>query len=228
MEIAIAVRNKVATSPRETIVCGNSDYTLHFDFDDEWSAYETKTARFIYNGTFVDVVFAGDVCAVPVIKNASVCEVGVFAGDLKTTTPALISCNRSILCKDGLPADPAPDVYAQIMEKLNGAGDGCQIKYVESLDEENLVNLRDLESGMYILYGYFKPFPDSDSTLIVDRGFYMVARVDEGSHLLSISPLNFKMTCHEILVDDTNEKGFTYTNTRINLLDVAALIGGQS
>ena len=104
------------------------------------------------------------------------------------------------------------------LEKYNSGS--YPIKYVESLDEENFVNLRDLESDMYILYGYFKPFPGSDSTLIIDRGFYLVTRVEEGSHLLSISPLNFRMTCHEILVDETNEKGFTYTNTRINLLDL--------
>lgn len=107
----------------------------------------------------------------------------------------------------------------QKLETEPGGGE-CQIKYVESLDENNLVNLRDLESDLYMLYGYFKPFPGSNSTLIIDRGFYMVTRVAAGSHLLSISPLNFKMTCHEILVDDTNEKGFTYTNTRINLLDI--------
>ena len=232
MEIAIKVRNKVAASPHETIVCGNSDYTLAFDFDEEWNAYEAKTARFVYGGKFEDVVFTGNICAVPTIQNATVCEVGVYAGNLRTTTPALISCNPSILCKGGLPADPAPDVYAQLMEKLNsidpnGGGRTYPIKYVESMDTENMVNLRDIESGIYILYGYFKPFPGSDSTIIIDEGYYMIVRVDAGSHLLSITPLNFRMTCHEILVDDTNEKGFTYTNTRINLLDVAALIGGQ-
>lgn len=111
------------------------------------------------------------------------------------------------------------DILEQWQQKLsNGA---YQIQFVESLDAENAVCLRDLESDLYILHGYFKPFPGSDSTLIVDKGFYMVARLDEGSHLLAISPLNFKMTCHEILVDDTAEKGFTYTNDRINLLELS-------
>ena len=68
-----------------------------------------------------------------------------------------------------------------------------QIKRVESLDTENMVYLRDLESDLYMLHGYFKPFPGSDSTLFVDKGFYMVARTDEGSHLLAVSPLNFKI-----------------------------------
>lgn len=117
--------------------------------------------------------------------------------------------------------------YADILEQwrlelLNASGgDSPVIKRVESLDKDNMVNLRDLEDGIYILTGYFKPFPGSDSTLIVENGFYMVARLEEGSHLLAISPLNFKMTCHEILVDDTAEEGFTYTNKRINLLDLS-------
>lgn len=122
--IKIAVNNKKAESPKERIVCGNSDFVIQFLFDDEWSAYETKTARFIYAGEMQDVVFTGDTCPVPVISKAAVCDVGVFAGNLHTTTPALIACDKSILCDDGVPADPAPDVYAQIMELLNSGGGG--------------------------------------------------------------------------------------------------------
>lgn len=122
--ISIPVRRKKASSPVEHIVCGNSDYQIAFNFDEEWSAYETKTARFIWNGRFADVVFVGDVCDVPVISNARWCSVGVFAGDLRTTTPALIACDKSILCGEGVPADPTPDVYAQIMELLNSGGGG--------------------------------------------------------------------------------------------------------
>ena len=43
----------------------------------------------------------------------------MFAGDLHTTTPAYFACVPSILCGNGIPADPTPDVYAQIMELLN-------------------------------------------------------------------------------------------------------------
>ena len=224
--IEISVQNRVAWQTNSVdYICGNGDFKIGFVFDSEWDKYESKTARFIYNGEHADVVFTGTECKVPKILGAKRMEVGVYAGDLYTTTPALVHCRKSILCDSGAPADPTPDVYAQIMEKLNSlkpneSGDTYPIKRIESLDEENLVNLRDLESGIYILYGYFKPFPGSDSTLIIDDGYYMVARVAAGSHLLSISPLNFRMTCHEILVDDTNEKGFTYTNTRINLLDI--------
>lgn len=120
--INIRVRRKRASNPVARIVCGNSDYKIAFHFDDEWDAYDTKTARFVYNGQIADVVFTGDVCDVPVITNATMCAVGVFAGDLHTTTPAMIACDKSILCSTGTPAQPTPDVYAQIMELLNNVG----------------------------------------------------------------------------------------------------------
>lgn len=45
--------------------------------------------------------------------------VGVFAGDLQTTTPATIRCVKSILDYDGLPEEPSSDVYAQLIEMIN-------------------------------------------------------------------------------------------------------------
>ena len=117
--IQINIKNKVARADRAIIVCDNSDYTAVFDFDDEWSAYETKTARFVYGGRYTDVVFSGNECLVPVIQDTRAVTVGVFAGDLHTTTPAYFACVPSILCCNGIPADPTPDVYAQLMELLN-------------------------------------------------------------------------------------------------------------
>ena len=122
--IHIMVRHRRAKSPTTHIVCGNKDYKVRFDFDAEWDAYDAKTARFIWNGWYEDVVFSGDTCAVPQINNAQVCEVGVFAGDLRTTTPAFVKCDKSILCGEGSPAQPSPDVYAQIMEALNSGNSG--------------------------------------------------------------------------------------------------------
>ena len=119
--INITVREKIAhTIGNPHIVCGNSDYIAVFDFDAEWDTYETKTARFIWNGKYTDVVFAGSECPVPVILDAFGVLVGVYAGDLHTTTAATVDTEKSILCRNGLPADPPPDVYAQIIAQLNG------------------------------------------------------------------------------------------------------------
>lgn len=101
--------------------------------------------------------------------------------------------------------------------------DVLEVKRIENLDKENPLYFRDIESGYYIFHGYFRPYPNSASFIIMDTMYVSVARLDEGSHLMSISPLNFRVTCYEILVDDTTEDGFTYTSTRLNLLDLNGL-----
>lgn len=117
--LKIPVIDKIAQSINECIICGNSDYIIEFAFDEEWEAENVKTARFIFNGAAIDVVFEGSSVAVPVISNTTTLAVGVYAGDLRTTTPALINCKKSILCADGTPPDPTPEVYAQIIDLLN-------------------------------------------------------------------------------------------------------------
>lgn len=117
--IEIEVVEKVAKSPNEEIVCGNSDYYIKFNFSEEWAEHSVKTARFIYSGNYTDVVFNGDTVQVPVLKNTSMVAVGVFAGELKTTTPALIRCRKSILCENGTPEEPTVDVYNQIIQMIN-------------------------------------------------------------------------------------------------------------
>lgn len=100
------------------------------------------------------------------------------------------------------------------------------ITRIESLDEANLANLRDLDSGLYILYGYFNPFPGSPEAITYDNALVAVAKLTAGSHVLVFTPLNFKFYCEEILVDDTNDRGFTYTRETVNLLDLNALLKG--
>ena len=96
---------------------------------------------------------------------------------------------------------------------------GVAVKYLES-PKENKIYFRDIESGYYVMSGYFQPYPNCKSTVIMDTMYVSVARLDAGSHLMSISPLNFKITCYEILVDDTAADGFTYTRTTMSLLDL--------
>ena len=114
--INITVREKIAHTISDTcIVCGNSDYVAIFDFDAEWDAYEVKTARFIWGGTYTDVAFTGNECPVPVILNAVSVLVGVYAGDLHTTTAAAVGVRRSIL---GGPETEA-EVSREIRENLD-------------------------------------------------------------------------------------------------------------
>lgn len=128
-DIKISVKNKAAIRTNDTsYICGNGDFIVKFDFDTEWETYDAKTARFRYEGNYIDVIFTGSECKIPVISDIYSLYVGVYAGNLHTTTPARVSCKKSILCGSGIPADPAPDVYAQIMERLNnmdGSGGGA-------------------------------------------------------------------------------------------------------
>lgn len=136
--IDITIRNKIATAHNTLYICGNGDFVIHFDFDDEWAEHDTKTARFIAGDSkYQDVVFQGVECPVPVISDTYKIKVGVYAGNLRTTTPAIISAKKSILCGGGLPADPAPDVYAQIMSMLDGGqggGSGGGVTHYEVLE----------------------------------------------------------------------------------------------
>lgn len=120
-DLHIIVNNKIATylSRDGSIVCRNKDYQIIFSFDSEWDAYGMKVARFIWNDGYRDIPFSGNIVAVPEISNAEQLEVGVYAGDLSTTTPAVIPCMGSVLCKHGLEEipEPTPELYQQILEE---------------------------------------------------------------------------------------------------------------
>ena len=164
--VNITVRDKIATSDRSRIVCGNSDYVAVFDFDAEWESHQVKTARFIYPGgarEYIDVVFQGATCPVPILSNTIGIKVGVYAGELRTTTPAWFDCERSILCGSGVPADPPPDAYAQIMELLNKL-DGDMGAAVEEYLKEHPVE------GIKF---------ETDETLSLEKGILSVNTADK-------------------------------------------------
>ena len=117
----VSVADKIATYQARDgdIVCGNSSYQIQFAFDSEWDAYTAKTAVFKWNFQYVEIPFTGDTCPVPIIKNATSFTVGVYAGDLCTTTEATIGAKRSVLCNMGEHADPPKDVYNQLIDMIN-------------------------------------------------------------------------------------------------------------
>lgn len=125
----ITVTERIArVSGCPQIICGNSDYTVTFTFDSEWDEYEEKAACFAYciNGARIteNVPFTGNTCAVPVLHDIDAVEIGVFAGNIRTTSPARIPCLRCITDLDGAPYHPPDDVYAQLMERVARAESG--------------------------------------------------------------------------------------------------------
>lgn len=122
-DINITVAHKVAVPDTQSIVCDNSDYMVHWTLDEDWSSYDTKTMRTIYmDGTYTDTMFNGDVITLPVCTVPGVVQIGLFAGDIRTSRVAILRALPSVRSAAGAPADPTPDVYDQLMELIKGLG----------------------------------------------------------------------------------------------------------
>lgn len=156
-EHKIAIQNKVAIADTGIeLVCNNPTDTIRFEFDDEWAGIAAKTARFSWEGRYIDVPFSGNVVEVPEIFQTNYVYVGVF-GDNITSTPVKLKCKYSIKCLGGKIAAPAEDVYAQIIALINAgidANDGVGVSTACVNDEGHL--LITLTTGAIIDCGMVK------------------------------------------------------------------------
>lgn len=124
--INIDVQNRIATAQGDPrIICGNGDYTVTFTFDEEWERYPAKTVRVSYwkNGLHLhapDIQITGSIAALPALYGIGEAEIGVYVGNIKTTTPARIPCVPCATDDEPQHTDPTPDVYAQLLEYLAG------------------------------------------------------------------------------------------------------------
>lgn len=88
------------------------------------------------------------------------------------------------------------------------------ITYIESTDTNNLVSIRELESGTYVFYGKFKPFTGSTDTLTFSSKLLVnVVKQSSASHVMVFYPVN---NCVQYLkvTDDA------YERKNINLNDL--------
>lgn len=130
-DITIKVRNKIAQPVGDpTIVCGNDGYNIVLDLDEEWDDYEIKTMRVAWVDTFsgqprhIDVPYILNFAALPVIADAYEVQLGVYAGNIKTSTPATVPCERCITDGGTYHEDPEPETYAALLELLRSLGGG--------------------------------------------------------------------------------------------------------
>ena len=152
MNIKINIVNKRPTvEGTPIIVCGNSGYTIEFTFDAEWSDVAAKVARFVYAQAgkvkAMEVAFTGVTVEVPILSNTREVSVGVYAGDLRTTTPARILCERSILCGDSeevVDQDTKKSVMQQIEDAKVDAIEGIEAAGSDQVERIATV-LRQLE-----------------------------------------------------------------------------------
>lgn len=124
--IHINVKNRVATANGDSrIINGNSDYNIEFDFDSEWSDLNNKIGIFAYNDAaahkwaYQTVLFSGNTCTVPILRDIHCVYVGVTAGNVRVTTPAKVQCRLSISDYADTEEPPSADIWGQILAKLD-------------------------------------------------------------------------------------------------------------
>ena len=124
--IQISVRDKIATQTDGTVIInGNSDYSIEFDFDAEWADLNNKIGIFAYNDAathkwaYQTVLFSGNTCTVPILRDIHCVYVGVTAGNVRVTTPAKVQCRLSISDYADTEEPPSADIWGQILAKLD-------------------------------------------------------------------------------------------------------------
>ena len=183
-DIKVTVRNKIAVGDGTEIVCGNSDYTVVFDFDAEWEAFDAKTMRIRFtNDTYKDVVFNGTSCILPIVQNSVGVDIGVFAG-AHTTSVATFDCVKSILSGGGSPATSEPIIDPSIIELINNKpGEKCEGKTFS-------VHNGELTDANILKFNSDGSFPSEQKTASADserfnayaeRGVYQNAAIGECS-----------------------------------------------
>ena len=124
-DISITVRSKIAElQGLQQIVCGNSDYVAVFDLDSDWDEYDLKTAHFVWNDMRsgkmqeYELVFSGSSVQIPAIYRTDLLLIGIYAGNIRTTSPARIPCIRCITDEESGHPAPAPDIYEELLEAI--------------------------------------------------------------------------------------------------------------
>ena len=112
------IEKRIIKVEKDLIVGDNADYVAHFAFDKEWDGV-TKTARFIQNGNYVDVLLEDDKCNIPVeVLKRGYVSVGVYSVTM-TTSQVDFVVKESIKEKQGNVAEPTPNVYEHLTGKLD-------------------------------------------------------------------------------------------------------------
>lgn len=118
--VDITIKDRIASAPAGVqLVCNNPTDSIRFNFDEEWSNVNEKTARFSWEGQCVEVSFIGDTVKVPEIYKTDYVFVGVYGVQI-ASTPVKLGCKRSILCYGDTARAPLTDpFYEEFCDRIN-------------------------------------------------------------------------------------------------------------
>lgn len=124
-------------------------------------------------------------------------------------------------------ASGAEVLLLKLAEKLDEGGiggGGGAIRRIESNDTENMVVLRDLESGSYVLSGRFKPFAGADSVMTFSSALLVnVITRTADTQVQIFYPVN-NVVQHLVISDTDYSRNDVYLN---DLVYDHPEIGGQ-
>ena len=131
-DIQIKVSGKIAACRKKYLVSSNANYTITFDFDEEWSAHTVRTARFVFDSSYTDVAFSGNTVAIPKIPPCESFGVGVYSDSLASTT-ADIGCVLSV--KD-LPGEALGELTDGQYESLLALINSLDLRQIERIERD--------------------------------------------------------------------------------------------
>lgn len=157
-EILITVRDKlpVLTGDIKAIVTDNSDYTVRFDFDEQWED-GTKTVYFVRSNGYVfpPVKTVDDTVSVPIQRDAGLMTrllIGVQQGDIKTSRPCAVAIYPAVtdMIEDDA-VQPEPSLWEDILKRLEklekfggGSGGGVAFEVGNALEltDDGILNVK--------------------------------------------------------------------------------------
>ena len=120
LDINIAIKNKTPIYDDISIVCDNSNYVVVWDLDEEWAAYDTKAMHLTYSdGTHAVRIFSGQRVTLPVVTVPGKVGISLYAGDISTSSEALITAKPSGRTGCDPVPDPGTGLYEQLLAALN-------------------------------------------------------------------------------------------------------------
>ena len=136
--------------------------------------------------------------------------------------PVSMIASGSVKSVNNIKPDKNGNVIMEIPEGFSGDYNDLinipsqNVQRIESLDFDNIVNLRDIDSGSYILYGKFKPYSGSDSTLTF--GANLLVNILKSTDYSQVQIFYPNDNCIQYLkiTDTTYERTNVYLNDLIN------------
>lgn len=155
-EITVKITNKIAVCPKRYLISANSDYSVNFEFDDEWNEDDVKTARILFGDKMYDIPFIKKAVQLPKIPYCSEISIGVYTPELASTF-APLGC--IISCADSSAQNIyefTQSQYDSLVSIINAEKNKVVIKDV-TFDEVYSNLFVKYSDGSYIQYSIFGP-----------------------------------------------------------------------